>query len=327
MSPPMTTDTDPADLDPVPRRQGAPSNPVIAASTATLAALLTRPLAPGLHVVATPIGNLADVTLRALATLATADRIFCEDTRHSLRLLDHFGINRPLSPYHDHNADAVRPSIVRALGEGGRFALISDAGTPLISDPGYKLVRDVLTAGHRVWTVPGASAVLAALTVAGLPTDAFRFGGFLPPKAGARASRLATLICSDETIILYEAPTRVADTVAEIARLAPDRLVAVARELTKLHETVLRGPAATVAAGLAGTELKGECVVLIAPAPEGVVSDAALVAALTIALRDVPLSAAVRAVTAETGAPRKRVYDLALGLKAAGDARQEIGDD
>jgi 16S rRNA (cytidine1402-2'-O)-methyltransferase len=294
-----------------------PADAVLSAARAQLSDLLAQPLAPGLYIVATPIGHLADLTLRALATLASVDRIYCEDTRHSLRLTTHYGITRPLSPYHEHNAATVRPRIVKDLTRGARLALISDAGTPLISDPGYKLARDVLDAGARVWAVPGPSAVLAALTVAGLPTDRFNFAGFLPPKAAARRTRLELILGNEMTTVLFEAPSRLADTLAELAVLAPTRLVAVARELTKLHETVARGQARDVAAALANADIKGECVVLVAPAtaaPE--IDDATLTSHLKQALATSPLSAAVRAVAADHGLPRKRVYDLALALKA-----------
>lgn len=282
-----------------------------------LDSLSARPLTGGLYLIATPIGHLGDITLRALTTLAKVDRIYCEDTRHSLHLLDHYGLTRPLSPYHEHNGEAVRPQILKDLSRGARLALISDAGTPLVSDPGYKLVRAAIDAGHAVTALPGPSAVLASLAVSGLPTDSFHFAGFLPPKPGQRQNRLAALSAIEATVVLFEAPTRVAAALADIAAVMPDRVVALARELTKLHETVLRGTAATVAAAIGDADVKGECVLLIAPADRRVVvSDAAITARLHQALAVEPLSAAVRSVSEALGAPRKHVYDLALALKS-----------
>jgi 16S rRNA (cytidine1402-2'-O)-methyltransferase len=287
------------------------------AVTRELDSLIARPLTRGLYLVATPIGHLGDMTLRALTTLASVDRIYCEDTRHSQRLFDHYGLSRPASPYHEHNGEIVRPQILKDLSRGARLALISDAGTPLISDPGYKLVRAAIEAGHPVTALPGPSAVLAGLAVAGLPTDSFHFAGFLPPKPGQRQNRLAALSAIEATVVVFEAPTRVVATLADVAAAMPDRMVAVARELTKLHETVLRGTAAAVAAEIGTTEVKGECVLLIAPAVgRAVVTDADITARLVQALAVEPLSAAVRTVADALGTPKKHVYDLALALKS-----------
>ncbi len=178
---------------------------------------LNDDLAPGLYLVATPIGNLGDVTLRALSVLARADVVLCEDTRHSRTLLSHFGISTQTRPYHEHNAARERPRVLRDLEAGRRIALISDAGTPLVSDPGWKLVRAALDAGHRVEALPGASAALAALSVAGLPTDAFFFAGFLPPRSAARRARIAELKSVPGTLLFFEAPSRVAETLADLA--------------------------------------------------------------------------------------------------------------
>src|SRR5271170_6357629 len=225
-------------------------------------------LTPGLHVVATPIGNLGDITLRALAALAGADLIACEDTRVTRKLLDRYGIATPLTPYHDHNAATARPLILRRLADGAAIALVSDAGTPLISDPGYKLVRAAADAGHTVTTLPGASAVLAGLTVAGLPTDQFFFAGFLPPKQAARRTRIAELGRIPATLVVFESGPRLAATLADLAAgLGQSREAALCRELTKLHEEILRGDLATLAQAYAAVAPRGEIVLVIAPPP------------------------------------------------------------
>lgn len=293
-----------------------PTAGLTAAISHEVASLAARPLTRGLYLVATPIGHLGDMTLRALTTLAAVDSILCEDTRHSLKLLSHYGIDRPLLPYHEHNADAVRPRILANLAKGARLALISDAGTPLVSDPGYKLVRSALEAGHAVTALPGASAVLAALTVSGLPTDSFHFAGFLPPRSGARRNRLQALAQVPGTVILFEAPTRVADTLADIAAVLPGRHVCLARELTKLHETLRRGPPLEVAAAFEADGAKGECVLLLAPASRlATVDDEMIIETLVPLLAQGPLSEAVRTVSTSLTVPRSRVYDLALTLK------------
>src|SRR5689334_19051237 len=197
-------------------------------------------LAPGLHIVSTPIGNLGDITLRALATLAAADLIVCEDTRVTRKLLDRYAIAAPLTPYHDHNAATARPKLLQKLADGAAVALVSDAGTPLISDPGYKLVRAAQQAGYAVHTVPGASSVLAALTICGLPTDRFFFEGFLPAKSAQRRTRIAELARIPATLVLFESGPRVAETLADLAAGFGTRTAALCRELTKLHEEVRR---------------------------------------------------------------------------------------
>lgn len=290
-------------------------------TTEALRAALAKPLATGLYIVATPIGNLADMTLRAIATLATVDVIYCEDTRHSRTLATHFGFTAPLKPYHEHNAEAARPHILSDLSGGKRIALISDAGMPLISDPGFKLARTVIEAGHLVTCVPGASAVLTGLSLSGLPTDRFQFAGFLPPKSAARRSRLGELLAVDATLVLYEAPSRVAECVADIAAVAgEDREVAVARELTKLHEAVLRGTAAAVARTLEAESPPGEFVIVVAPPPAGVVTDEMIRDRLETALADASTRDAAQAVAEALGVARGRVYDLALAMKRERDA-------
>jgi 16S rRNA (cytidine1402-2'-O)-methyltransferase len=282
---------------------------------------LAAKLAPGLHLVATPIGNLADMTLRALSVLARADVIYCEDTRHSRTLTGHYGITTPLKPYHEHNADAARPDMMRALGEGKSLALISDAGTPLVSDPGFKLVRDALSAGHLVTSLPGPSAVLAALAQSGLPTDTFLFGGFLPTKQGARQSRLRELAAVPATLIFFEAPGRIQETLTEMAFIFPGRALAIARELTKMHEEVVGGSAEELVAWAGRAAPRGEFVVLVAPPVDGAeATDDVVQSHLRTALKDLSLRDAVKAVSEGLSLPRSRVYELAIAMKRDGDA-------
>lgn len=276
---------------------------------------LALPLAPGLYLVATPIGHLADITLRAIAVLARADIIYCEDTRHSRTLLSHYTIRAPLRPYHEHNAEEQRPRVLKDLADGRTVALISDAGTPLISDPGFKLVREATAAGYDVTAVPGPSAALAALTVAGLPTDAFFFAGFLPAKEGARKSRLAELAAVPATLVFFEAPTRAADTLADLATELGNREAALARELTKLHEDVRRARLADLARTFADTPPKGEVVIVVGPPEAGEVSDSAIEESLVPILETVSIRDASRIVADTLKVPKARVYDVALGLK------------
>ena len=291
---------------------------LLARASAEVARQLAAPLAPGLYLVATPIGNLADITLRALATLARADVIYCEDTRHSRTLVAHFGIHRPLRPYHEHNAEEQRPRILADLERGARIALISDAGTPLVSDPGYKLVRDAITAGHAVVALPGASAVLTSISVSGLPTDTFLFAGFLPARSGARKSRLSELANAPATLVFFEAPTRLAETLADIAAVLGTRPAAVARELTKLHEDVTRGTLPDLAARFMANAPKGEIVILVGPPDEEAATDATIEAALAEALAHMSLRDAAKAVAERLAVPKARVYDLGLKMKTDG---------
>ena len=273
-------------------------------------------LAPGLHIVATPIGNLGDVTLRSLEALAGADLIACEDTRVTRKLLDRYAIARPLTPYHEHNAAQARPMLLRRLAEGAAIALVSDAGTPLISDPGYKLVRAAQDAGHVVTTLPGASAVMAALTVAGLPTDQFLFAGFLPPKETARRARIAELARIPATLVLFESGPRLGAALADLAAgLGGQREVALCRELTKLHEEIRRSDLAALADAYADNSPRGEIVLVIAP-PQALqrVSAAETETLLRQALRRVSLKDAVGEVADATGLPRREVYQRALAL-------------
>jgi len=282
-------------------------------------------LAPGLHLVATPIGNLRDITLRALETLAAADVIACEDTRITRKLLDHYGIATPLTPYHEHNAAAARPKLLARLAEGSAVALVSDAGTPLISDPGYKLVRAAHAARHAVNAVPGASSVLAALTTAGLPTDRFFFEGFLPAKAAQRRARVAELSRVPATIVLFETGPRIAAALADLAYAFPDREAAICRELTKLHEEIRRGKVSALAVDYAGAaERRGEMVIVIAPPPPdaGSTPPDQVEGLLRAALDRLSVKDAVGEVAAATGLARRDVYQRALALsKEAANGR------
>lgn len=271
-------------------------------------------LPAGLHVVATPIGNLRDITLRALDVLAAADLIACEDTRITRKLLEHYGISTPLTPYHEHNAAAARPKLLARLAEGAAIALVSDAGTPLISDPGFKLVRAARAAGHMVTALPGPSAAIAALAVSGLPTDRFFFEGFLPAKEGQRRARIAELKRIPATLVLFETGPRLAAALADLAAGLGTRAAAVCRELTKLHEEVRRGNLAELAAHYAGdAETRGEIVIVIAP-PEPLADTADLDTLLRQALGRLSVKEAVAEIAAVTGHPRREVYQRALAL-------------
>jgi 16S rRNA (cytidine1402-2'-O)-methyltransferase len=277
------------------------------------------PLAPGLHIVATPIGNMRDITLRALDVLHAADLIACEDTRVFAKLASHYGISAPTVAYSDATQDASEPRIVRALEAGKRVALVSDAGMPLISDPGYRLVRAALAGGHAVTAVPGPSAVPMALALSGLPTERFFFGGFLPAKAGERRRTIADSAQIPATLVFFEAPHRLAATLADCAELLGDRPAAVARELTKLFEEVRRQPLRDLAAHYATAEVKGEIVLVIGPPGEGAPPAAeALDAALRQAMEAASVKDAAAEVAARFGLRRRAVYARALELKRQG---------
>lgn len=275
------------------------------------------PLAPGLYIVSTPIGNLRDMTIRALGTLAGAQLIACEDTRTTGVLTRHYSIRTPLLAYHEHNAAERRPRILAALAEGQAVALVSDAGTPLVSDPGYRLVGAALEAGHKVIPIPGASALLAGLVTAGLPNDAFLFAGFLPTRTVGRRKRLAELAAIPATLVFYESPHRTAEALADMAaELGGERPAAVARELTKAFETVRRGTLASLAAEFAGEpDPKGEIVILVGPPIAETPSAEAAEALLARLLGEHPLREAARLAAAETGLPRRDLYNLGLKLK------------
>lgn len=299
------------------REQDVPGELTPRRAAEVLEGLLARPLPAGLYLVATPIGNLADITLRALAALARADVIYCEDTRHSRTLLAHFSIAQPLRPYHEHNAERERPRILAELAAAKSVALISDAGTPLVSDPGYKLVRDAISAGHRVTSLPGPSALLAAVGSAGLATDTFLFAGFLPARQGARQTRLSELRTVPATLVFFEAPSRLAESLGDIAAVLGEREAAVARELTKLHEEVRRGTPAELAGWAAGQPPKGEMVILVGPPVAGPVTDEAIAERLEQLLAEMSLRDAAKAVAEDLGVPRGRAYDVGLALKKA----------
>lgn len=272
-----------------------------------------------LFIVATPIGNLGDITARAVETLGKVSVILCEDTRVSRKLATAIGITTPLSPYHDHNAAKVRPGLLARLTAGEEMALISDAGTPLLSDPGYKLVREAVEAGISVTALPGASALLAALCVAGLPTDGVYFGGFLPTKSGAIETALAPLTALPATLVFYETPKRLPKSLPVLARVLGDgRDAAVCRELTKLHETVYRGTLADLAelAATDGIDERGEAVVLIGPPGEAAPpSETDLDAALQAALdRGLSVKDAAADVAKATGVSKRDLYQRALAL-------------
>ena len=278
---------------------------------------LTAPKAdPGLYLVATPIGNLGDITLRALETLAGVDIIACEDTRVSRRLTERFGISASLTPYHEHNAAVARPKILDRLAQGGSVALVSDAGTPLISDPGFKLVREACAAGHAVIALPGASSVLTALAVAALPTDRFFFEGFLPSKQAARRARLGELSRIEATLVMFESGNRVQDTLADLATIMGERDGAICRELTKLHEEILRGPLKLLAQNAGDLETRGEFVLVVGPpaAHAQVMTPGELDAVLRSSLDSGSVKDAVAHAVEMSGRPRREVYARALEL-------------
>ena len=278
----------------------------------------SHPPAPGLHFVATPIGAARDITLRALDLLATADVLAAEDTRTLRHLMEIHGIklgDRPLVAYHDHNGAAQRPRLLAALAAGKSLAYASEAGTPLIADPGYQLGRAAVDAGHRVFAAPGPSAVLAALTVSGLPTDRFLFAGFAPPGAAARRRFLEELARERATVVLYESPKRVNRTFGEMLdSFGNERRAVICRELTKRYEEVVRGTIGDLVTWLDGRALRGEVVIVIDRAPDRIVDGAGLVQALRDALAVQSLKDAVALVADQTGLPRRSVYQAALKL-------------
>jgi 16S rRNA (cytidine1402-2'-O)-methyltransferase len=284
--------------------------------------------APGLHLVATPIGNLGDITLRALEILAGVDVIACEDTRITRRLTERYGISAQLTPYHEHNAALARPRILERLAQGASIALVSDAGTPLISDPGFKLVREVCAAGYAVIALPGPSAVMAALSVAALPTDRFFFEGFLPPKETARRARLKELARIDATLVMFESGSRVQDTLADLAEIMGGRDGAICREMTKLYEETRRAPLSQLALAAGRLETRGEFVLVIGPPAD---RDVMAVHQLDELLRERLVSDSVKDAVAHvvelSGHPRREIYARALQLAKQRDAEGENGKD
>ena len=273
---------------------------------------------------ATPIGNLGDITLRALETLAGVDIIACEDTRITRRLTERYGISALLKPYHEHNAALARPKILERLAQGASIALVSDAGTPLISDPGFKLVREVCAAGHQVIALPGPSSVLSALSVAALPTDRFFFEGFLPPKQTARRARLAELARIDATLVMFESGNRVQDTLADLAGIMGARDAAICREMTKMHEEVRRAKISELALSADTLETRGEFVLVIGPpaADTQIMAGDKLDELLRSSLKRDSVKDAVAHAVELSGRPRREIYARALEL--AKEATEEI---
>jgi 16S rRNA (cytidine1402-2'-O)-methyltransferase len=300
-------------------RPGGASKPLEAGLAAGLERQLDKltasKLAPGLYVVSTPIGNLADITVRALFTLAAADMVLCEDTRHSRKLFSAYGIHGMLQSYHDFSDERDRERILAALGEGKAVALISDAGTPLIADPGFKLVRAAIAGGFNVFAIPGASAILAALVGSGLPSDRFYFGGFLPAKETARWQVFENLRSVAGTLIFYETAGRLEGTLETLSTLFPGRPITVARELTKHYEEFLRGSAESVAGKIRETPPLGELVLLVGPGETAPATEEDIQQALRVAMTSGTLKEAVEEVAKGLGAARKTVYNLALKLR------------
>jgi 16S rRNA (cytidine1402-2'-O)-methyltransferase len=277
--------------------------------------ILMNALPPGLYIVATPIGNLSDLSPRAADVLARADLIAVEDSRVTAKLLHHIGVRRPMLPYHDHNAERVRPQLLERMREGA-VALVSDAGTPLISDPGYKLVRDARAAGIPVTTVPGPSAVVAALTLAGLPTDRFLFLGFLPPKGGAKAAAIAEAASVRATLVLYESGPRLGATLMALQNGLGDREAAVAREISKRFEETVTGSLSELAERYSQAAPRGEIVIVVAPPGEAeAVGEEQVDSALREAMSRLSASRAAAEVAEKLGVPRRQAYERALRLK------------
>jgi 16S rRNA (cytidine1402-2'-O)-methyltransferase len=273
-------------------------------------------LAPGLYLVATPIGNLADITLRALMVLRRADRIYCEDTRVTGNLLARYAISTPLQSYHDHNAEQMRPVVLAALRAGERVALVSDAGTPLVSDPGYKLVQAAFAEDLPVTAIPGPNAAVAALLLSGLPPDAFLFAGFLPPRSAARRRALTRWTTVEATLVFYETAPRLADSLGDMAGVLGNRFAAVARELTKIHEEVRRAPLHELAVHyrVIGPP-RGEVVVVVGPPERHQPDQTEVDQRLRTVLAEVGVREAAARLAAETGLPRRELYRRALSMR------------
>lgn len=290
---------------------------LVRAIEAQLDVLAARPLEAGLYLVATPIGNLSDITIRALHVLATVSTVYCEDTRQTRKLTERYGLRPNLKAYHEHNADRERPRLLAELEAGAAIALVSDAGTPLVSDPGHKLARDARAADVPVHAIPGPSAVLAGLCVSGLDIDRFFFEGFLPPKSAARKDRLLKLADIPGTLVFYEAPGRVAAALSDMATVFGARFAAVTRELTKLHEEHRCGTLPELAEQYAEEAARGEFVVLVGPpAKAAAVDDESINEALVGLLATMSLRDASRELAEHFGVSRKRIYDLGLARSA-----------
>ncbi len=298
----------------MPQNQDDPDNPAKNFSAFGHTIDVSRP-APGLYIVATPIGNLGDVTIRALEILAGVDRIACEDTRVTRRLLERYGILTPLLSYHDRNGATQRPRLLEKLAGGAAIALVSDAGTPLVSDPGYKLVREAKEAGIEVFAIPGASSVMAGLVVAGLPTDRFYFEGFLPSRQQARLARIRELAGIDATLVFFESAKRVIKTLTDLHAEFGDRDAVVAREITKKFEETIPGTLGELASGLGDTTiLKGEIVLLVGPPPDNAGDGPSLDEALSDALKTLSVREAATEIADLLNMPRRKVYNRALEL-------------
>ncbi|MBY0382721.1 MAG: 16S rRNA (cytidine(1402)-2'-O)-methyltransferase [Xanthobacteraceae bacterium] len=303
----------PSDTSPTTSRSFLISGHVITAPT----------IAPGLYLVATPIGNLADITLRALETIAGCNAVYCEDTRVTRKLLDRYGIKTPLSPYHEHNAAMARPKILQRLAQGESVALVSDAGTPLISDPGFKLVRETTAASQPALAIPGPSSILAALSVAALPTDRFFFEGFLPAKTAARRARITEIARIDATLVLFESGPRLAECLHDLAQILGTRDIAICRELTKLHEEIRRAPLHLLTQSAHELETRGEFVLVIGPPPPDTaqMSESELDNLLRDSLARGSVKDAVAHGVELSGRPRREVYARALALSNQGPER------
>lgn len=280
-------------------------------------ARVTAPvLAPGLYIVSTPIGNLRDITLRALDVLQAADHILAEDTRQTRKLCEVYSLNTPLSAYHDHNAAARVPDLIERLQAGEKIALVSDAGTPLVSDPGFRLVRAAVEAGVDVWPIPGASALLAGLVKSGLPSDAFHFAGFLPPKSAARQAALSKLSAVQATLVFFETGPRIGKVLGDIEKILGDRPCVLTRELTKRYEEARHGTAGELLASVKETPPKGELVLLIGPPDaDSLWTEGQVTAALQEQISDVGVKRASAAVAELSGWAKRDVYALALSQK------------
>lgn len=272
-------------------------------------------LKPGLYVTATPIGNMGDITYRAVSVLKAADLILCEDTRQTAKLCAAYAISTPLAPYHDHNAERARPGIIKKLQDGASICLVSDAGTPLIADPGYKLVREARDAGIEVFPLPGPSAAMAALSAAGAPSDRFYFAGFPPPKQAARNAMLDGLKAIDAVLIFYETAPRLAASLAAMNEVLGDRRAVVAREITKLYETFREGALSELAEYYEAKPTKGEIVILVHPSGQRTPSESDIDAFLAHALREMTVKDAATAAVEAFGVKRGAAYARALELK------------
>ncbi|MEA5114650.1 MAG: 16S rRNA (cytidine(1402)-2'-O)-methyltransferase [Geobacteraceae bacterium] len=271
-----------------------------------------------LYIVATPIGNLEDMTFRAVRILKEVDVIAAEDTRHSRKLLTHFGISNSLTSYFDHNKQVKGELILDKLCHGLSVALVSDAGTPCISDPGFQLVRDAVKMGITVVPVPGACAAVAVLSVSGLPTDSYAFEGFLPNRKGKRREKISSLSEEKRVLVFYESPNRLLDTLSDIFDLLGDRTVVVAREVTKIYEEFLRGPVSEILHGIAGKQVRGEIVLMVAPSDKNAAAGIDEIEGLLekyLCIDGISVKDAVRKVAMESGQSKSRVYEAALQIK------------